>query len=85
MGDYSCSICGSVYSGGDRFRYCPNCAAKMYEDCASNADQIRSMSNEELAKFLTPKGCPPVFSNCPATTCRQCWLNWLQMPEEVHK
>lgn len=29
MGDYYCSLCGSVYSGGDEYNFCPNCGAKM--------------------------------------------------------
>lgn len=24
-----CSICGAVYEGGDSFRFCPECGAKM--------------------------------------------------------
>lgn len=24
-----CSICGTVYEGGDSFRFCPECGAKM--------------------------------------------------------
>ena len=24
-----CSICGAVYEGGDSFRFCPKCGAKM--------------------------------------------------------
>lgn len=31
MGDHLCSICREVYSGGDKFNYCPNCGAKMKE------------------------------------------------------
>lgn len=29
MGDYRCSECWSVYSGGDEFEYCPHCGAYM--------------------------------------------------------
>ena len=25
----ACSICGAVYEGGDSFRFCPKCGAKM--------------------------------------------------------
>ena len=25
----TCSICGTVYEGGDSFRFCPECGAKM--------------------------------------------------------
>lgn len=27
----ACSICGAVYEGGDSFRFCPKCGAKMDE------------------------------------------------------
>lgn len=29
LGDYLCSECWEVYSGGNEFKYCPNCGAKM--------------------------------------------------------
>ena len=29
MGDYYCSLCQETFSGGDEFKYCPNCGAKM--------------------------------------------------------
>jgi hypothetical protein len=29
LGDYLCSECWEVYSGGNEFNYCPNCGAKM--------------------------------------------------------
>ena len=31
LGDYYCSLCNETYSGGDTFKYCPNCGAQMYE------------------------------------------------------
>jgi hypothetical protein len=31
LGDYLCSECWSVYSGGDEYNFCPNCGAKMKE------------------------------------------------------
>lgn len=29
LGVVKCSICGAVYEGGDSFRFCPKCGAKM--------------------------------------------------------
>ena len=29
LGVVKCSICGTVYEGGDSFRFCPKCGAKM--------------------------------------------------------
>jgi len=57
----------------------------------SNADRIRAMSDEELAKWMvevccidSPFGCP-VFD--PAidkdTSCRTLWLDWLKSPAET--
>lgn len=28
LGDYECTACWEVYSGGNRFKRCPNCGAK---------------------------------------------------------
>lgn len=49
----------------------------------SNADRIRSMTDEELAEFLTARHYTP---HCPvpqceadeSTDCDQCWLDWLR-------
>lgn len=35
----TCSNCGAVYEGGDSFRFCPKCGAKMYEE-EKNNDEI---------------------------------------------
>lgn len=51
----------------------------------TNADRIRSMSDEELASFIdsetnncAPHGdCKKVYDDCKA-----CWLYWLQQPAE---
>lgn len=32
MGDYYCSLCCTTFSGGDTFKYCPECGAKMGDD-----------------------------------------------------
>ena len=29
MGDYYCSLCCETYTGGNEYKYCPNCGAKM--------------------------------------------------------
>ena len=49
----------------------------------TNADRIRSMTDEELAKMLPTKSmwnCPPDIKTrggCPGE-CVPCWLNWLK-------
>lgn len=49
----------------------------------SNADRIRSMTDEELAKFMEAASCPticykrPIYE-CSKEECVLCWLAWLQ-------
>lgn len=45
----------------------------------TNADRIRSMSDEELAEVVSTT-CPT--KGCPLTAwdCTECWLNWLKQP-----
>ena len=50
----------------------------------TNADRIRSMSDEELVKLLDYElGCP-VTGDCAKMSkdCKACWLDWLQQPAE---
>lgn len=53
----------------------------------TNADRIRSMTDEELAEFMKPwdSGCPRWKENpLPCSdwdNCGECWLKWLK--EEV--
>ena len=55
----------------------------------TNADRIRSMTDEELAEMMVYKDCPTIemsLLNCPEKycpdgethDCRQCWLDWLR-------
>lgn len=50
----------------------------------TNADRIRAMSDEEMAKKLgRGLGCP-VNAECIKMSgdCKDCWLDWLQQPAE---
>ena len=50
----------------------------------TNADRIRTMSDEEMAKKLEYElGCP-VTGDCAKMSrdCNACWLDWLQQPAE---
>lgn len=47
----------------------------------TNADRIRSMTDEELAEFLS-YGCPCPTENC-RPSCVYCIGNWLKQPAEV--
>ena len=52
----------------------------------TNADRIRSMTDEELAEFIEGAVCPPQCCvkrvyECQKNDCVPCWLAWLR--EEV--
>lgn len=54
----------------------------------TNADKVRTMTDEELAKFMNYGSCPPgedVIEICNAENvkpapniCDRCWLEWLK-------
>ena len=51
----------------------------------TNADRIREMSDEELAKKLSPGNCPPgivSYEHCGHIKCEKCWLSYLRSPVE---
>lgn len=56
----------------------------------TNADRIRSMTDEELAEFITSRHYTP---HCPVpqcetdeiTDCEQCWLAWLRKRNEYER
>ena len=55
---------------------CPNCGGTgIVKGPMTNADRIRDMSDEELAKWLEYEG-----GGACAEVCG--WLNWLQSPAE---
>lgn len=68
--------------------YCDNpdgfCHLHDEEPPMTNADRIRSMSNEELAKFLM--GEPVNYCHTglclDGETCVGCYLKWLRQPAE---
>jgi hypothetical protein len=66
---YECSACAR---GDDHYRYCPT--------THTNADRIRSMSDEELARFLWEQNGGNRYWKSVEK-----YLNWLQQPvkEEV--
>ena len=55
-----------------------------YIPVPTNADRIRGLTDEELAKeFIRHICCPPMKRrHCPDMPCCECWLNWLQQPVE---
>lgn len=67
-----CAIC----ENGERF--CPRTMTR--------ADRLRSMTDEELARYLCPYRCPSaqIEYECAKKTeteerdCKKCWLDWLK-------
>ena len=56
----------------------------IYRTINTNADKIRAMSDEELAKVMERMlGCP-ITGDCKKMSedCNDCWLEWLQQPAE---
>lgn len=57
-----------------------------YKPPMTNADRIRSMSDEELAERIWPKfGCPEGKNHVTCGyvgECKDCWIGWLQRPAE---
>ena len=60
-----------------------------FEDCEekkpSNADRIRSMTDEVLAEFESTIGCHPDArrETCLGVDrCAECWLDWLRQEAE---
>ena len=59
-----------------------------FDECKpqTNADKIRSMTDEELAKFVDGKRVCPPTGECPPVCggdCVDCWLEWFQQPAET--
>lgn len=55
---------------------------KLERHTMTNADHIRSMSDEELADKITDyiNTCPgDEFADCKVN-CKACWLKWLKQP-----
>lgn len=66
--DEACGLCCK----GDRWEAKPQ----------SNADRIRSMTDEELAEYMgdvqTWGGCPNHGARNCQEDCSKCWLDWLR-------
>lgn len=53
------------------------------ESLFTNADRIRSMTDEEMAEFLFDYPyCPFKKPHCRHDNCLPCYLKWLKQPEE---
>lgn len=63
--------------GSDRDKF----NQKVLEPPPTNADRIRSMSDEELADFIQTPFCDLIPGKCGGA-CHDCTLDWLQQPAE---
>lgn len=68
-----------------KVRSAPAANVREIEPIRSKGDQLRAMSDEELAKEFE-RGCPPgkdyISGNCVTSRdCYPCFLNWLKSPE----
>lgn len=84
-----CSHCGgeAYFCGiGCSYKFCPNCGAKMDLEGQemTNADMIRSMSDEELAaNLMCPNEMGIADIPCDKSdqcNCYRCLLDWLRQP-----
>ena len=87
-----CPFCGKTVDKFIMFRGdivgCRYCGIHTKQ---TNADRIRSMSDEELSEFIG-KFCDCQLGDCPITTspyncsengCKGSWLKWLKRKAEI--
>ncbi len=89
-------ICSQICSYRSNSGYCgltggyENCQRRLLYQSGSgtvirktNADRIRSMTDEELAEWLAKHNersavCPNFGAHDCQASCRKCWLDWLK-------
>lgn len=74
---------GTNVTIAQRERICHRCNGSGVR-LETNADRIRAMTDEELAKFIEDTGtagCPNPARSCRAS-CRDCIMDWLQQTAE---
>ena len=74
----------------ERNKYMTGCSRFEEAKPQTNADRIRAMSDDEMAKMCyTELGCPkwcgyPDCGKTPsASVCTRCWLEWLKQEVET--
>jgi len=55
-----------------------------FKPIKTNADKIRQMTDEELARYFKKYGaiCPPTHKCYLDNSCEDCWLGWLKQEVE---
>ena len=59
----------------------PRCKKNRTPKVLTNADKIRSMTDEELARVMDMV-CPPDTACNDGQQCIKCWIEWLKQPVE---
>ena len=86
----NCVTCKARCEDAGQHRVKTDCISytpKDYPKPQTNADRIRAMTDEELARWIATTA----DDNCPDTAherycdnrCGECWLDWLKSPVEV--
>ena len=92
MNDFICANCmhGKKYRADCEWEYMYD-GTDYANDCCdwwrpTNADRIRAMTDEELAKYMgdvqTWGGCPNHGARNCTENCADCWLDWLKQEVE---
>lgn len=77
--DLKCINCNSYFNFDELYKQRIGEALKPKP--ITNADRIRAMSDEELAKWISSRKetCPPIKEwKCSWKSCHECWLEWLK-------
>ena len=82
MAEYNCINC-KYGNTTDDYEHCGNCDKGSEFVKMTNADHIRSMTDEELAEFFARKSpcayyCNYVARSCSGIGCKQGILEWLK-------
>lgn len=84
-----CDRCGKEFFETYKEWLCKDCMNELGWEYTpkTNADHIRSMTDEELAwRMMQLNFCPPnidEYKECGKdANCHQCWVDWLKQPYE---
>ena len=91
MKERFCDKCGKPFTGAYKEHLCQTCLVDLGWDSTpmTNADRIRAMTDEELAKFIPDwsytnacKCDQEIYVDCN-NECDKCVLEWLKQPAEA--
>ena len=76
-----CTNCGHYFRREDF----PMCVLDEAPKPITNADRIRAMTDETLAKWFGTHACcmkDPFFCSKTGGSCKACWIDWLKQEAE---